>query len=240
MALNEPIDTTEIPGSPGSSIHWFEDFPGRAATKDAWLAAIRRMPSAHLAFVCPVIVARMVPPRVTTHGATYGPTWRTVWSSEGAVGQTNVSADFIGGLVASNTLNRLVGIPVDKASDAQASCFTLLHELGHSVSHSQSLIPAGATALDLPGVHYPRSPGNVHELAVEAYSRWVLRQTNIVWNAATRAAFQTAHPEVGRNPGESVIPVGEVDRRYEAICRATLLRSPALRMIGPGALGGSR
>lgn len=35
MSLSEPIDATDIPGSPGSQIYWFEEFPGRSATRDA-------------------------------------------------------------------------------------------------------------------------------------------------------------------------------------------------------------
>lgn len=198
------------------------------------------MPAPHQPFLCPVIVPRMLPSRITSHGGTYGTHWATVWSVEAVVEQTNVAADFLASLATRNPLNRLVGIPVAKASDAAGSIFTLMHELGHSVSHSRSLVPAGATALDFPGVHYPRSPANTHELAVEAYSRWVLRQRNIVWKETTRNAFHAAHPEVGRRPGETAVPVGEIDRRYEAICRATLDRSPALQMLGSGRSSSSR
>lgn len=232
MPLSRPLDTaldeTPIPGTLGSKIYWFEDFVGRETIKQLWLQAIQRMPPQHMPFVCSVVVPRALPGHITTHGGTYGANWHAVWSRESAVETTGVPEEFLDTLRESNPLHRLVGIPCAKAADAAASPFTLLHELGHSVSHSRSLVPPNATVEDFPGVHYPRSPGNVEELAVEAYARSVLRRTNIVWKAETRAAFHAAHPNVGRRPGDGVLTPEEIDARYEAICRASLARSPAM------------
>ena len=69
----------------------------------------------------------------------------------------------------------------------------------------------------------------VEELAVEAYARWVLRQSNIVWNVHTRDAFHAAHPGVGMRPGDGPLTPDQIDQRYEQICRESLARSPAMR-----------
>ena len=228
MPLDTALDETTIPGTLGSKIYWFEDFAGREAIKQSWLHAIQRMPPQHMPFVCSVVVPRALPGRITTHGGTYGANWHAVWSRESAVDTTDVSEVFFDTLRDANPLHRLVGIPRAKAANAGMSPFTLVHELGHSVSHSRSLVPPNATVEDFPGVHYPRSPGNVEELAVEAYARSVLRQSNIVWNADTRNAFHTVHPNVGRRPGDGILTPEEIDSRYEAICRSSLARSPAM------------
>ena len=229
MPLDAAIDETDIPGTPGSKIYWFEEFANRAAIKQSWLNAIQHMPPRHMPYVCSVLVPRALPGRITTHGGTYGANWHGVWSRDTAVAATNVAAAFFDALQNSNPLSRLVGIPIPKAENARMSPFTLVHELGHSVSHSRSLVPANATVEDFPGVHYPRSPGNVEELAVEAYARWVLRQSNIVWNAHTRDAFHAAHPGVGMRPGDGPLTPDQIDQRYEQICRESLARSPAMR-----------
>jgi hypothetical protein len=231
MSLDTPIDETDIPGSPGSKIYWFEEFEERADTARQYLDALSRIPEPHRQYICPVIVPETLPRRIRTHGAFYGHDWRALWSEEGSVALTNVSAVFLEQLAQSNSLNRLVGIPRQKAIGGIRQ-LTLIHEVGHSIGHSVSMVPTGATALDFPGIHYPRNQGAVEELATECYARWVLRRTNLVWQAETRTAFHNAHAGIGLREGETAIADADVDARYEAICRATLERSRAMQMPG--------
>lgn len=52
MPLDAAIDETDIHGTQGSKIYWFEEFANRAAIKLSWLNAIQHMPPRHMPYVC--------------------------------------------------------------------------------------------------------------------------------------------------------------------------------------------
>lgn len=267
------IQSGIIPGSMNSRIYWFDQARDDAAEAptimNGWMHALERIPVLHRPFICPIIVSPVICGGIRTHGGFYGPgnargsegNWRALWTEPATVRRTRVPAEFIRSL--KNPLNRLIGIPIRKARE-QNSRFTLMHETAHSINESVRLYPDGATAADFPGVLYPRRQSSVHEVAAEAYARWVLTGQDLARSdqRGTRLAM-TQRPDlmlaeesrgesraldrrlaqqtrqIERIRPEQVLTRQEMlaDFRADAIALATLMRSPAMQMLGPAASG---
>jgi hypothetical protein len=267
------IQTGIIPGSMNSRIYWFDQSTDDAADAptimNGWMQALERIPVLHRPFICPITVSPVICGGIRTHGGFYGAgnargsegNWRALWTEPATVERTRVPAEFIRALT--NPLNRLIGIPIQKARE-QTSRSTLMHEVAHSINESVRLYPDGATAADFPGVLYPRRQDSVHEVAAEAYARWILspgdlarsdqRGTRLVMSQRPdlmlaeearresraldrRMAQQTR--QIGRIQPEQVLTRREMlaDVRAEDVAIATLRRSPALQMLEPAAAG---
>lgn len=261
------IQSGIIPGTMNSRIYWFdqtaEDAAAAPTVMARWLQALGRIPLLHRPYICPIIVSLVICGGIRTHGGFYGPgnargsegNWLALWSEPRTVARTFVPAEFVRSL--RNPLNCLVGIPIQKARE-QDSRSTLLHEVAHSINESVRLYPEGATAADFPGVLYPRRQDSVHEVAAEAYARWVVNSRDLARNdqRGTRLAM-TQRPDlmlaeetrserraldrrlaqqtrqIQRIQAEQVLTRREMlaDDRAEDVALATLMRSPAMQLL---------
>jgi hypothetical protein len=184
-----------------------------------------------------------------------------LWSDARTIEYTGVDAEFLTNLRTTNSLNRLVAVPTAKALEGLGR-FTLFHELAHAINDSVRLYPEGATAADFPGVIYPRNQTSVHEVAAEAYARYILtggrdlsrntvggtnlamaQRSGLVASPEStserraldrREALQTR--QLDRLPEDSILSRTQMlaDMRSEDVAEATLMRSPAMLLLSTG------
>jgi hypothetical protein len=167
--------------------------PADAAARLSGLQPLfARMPAAHQTCVYPIFVVDRLPGGRGRGGGNYPPHQASQWLRHESV--TGVSDEDVRNF-ALNLSTGIIGVTAAALADEGRAHgiykLTVFHEVGHCVDDRLGLVAPGVTVDDLQGQIYPTR--NVRELAVEAYSRWIVNPHRLCRQEAMPAGESQAN-----------------------------------------------